>query len=324
MEMTTPVQPEVSATETAPSDASPEAAVTADEAVFHRWLSGIPYEVAFWKSYYGSRRRRADLFSWSKFGQECEVEGFDIQSFLRGCGDPSPRLLDVGSALSYTFGNMAGGRPLDVAYVDPLAPFYNRILRRYNIDRPDITFGMVEGLSMTFGRDSVNFIHVRNALDHSSDPAAGLIQCLLTIKEGGVVYLNHFANEAERENYRGFHQYNISLSPDGHLHFWNPEGDIDITTLCHGFAQVETLTTPEGRVVAILKKTAPVPATLADDRRTALRMAERTISTISYFHTAPRAARYQWRRLVTTAGHRFMRLLPYSLLNRIKQFAAKK
>lgn len=36
---------------------------------FEKWLKGIPYEIAFWKSYYRNKKRRKDLFRWSKFNQ---------------------------------------------------------------------------------------------------------------------------------------------------------------------------------------------------------------------------------------------------------------
>ena len=41
-----------------------------DRELVQRWISGIPYEVAFWRSYYGNRRRRRDLFGWSRYGRE--------------------------------------------------------------------------------------------------------------------------------------------------------------------------------------------------------------------------------------------------------------
>lgn len=141
-----------------------------------RWLGGIPYEVAFWESYYASLRRRRDLCRWSGYGRECVLDNFDVSSFAAGCREGRPRILDVGCALSYAMGTMIGGREADVVYVDPLAPSYNDILRRYRVERPAITPGMIESLSATFAPGEADLIHVRNALDHCADPFEGVIQ----------------------------------------------------------------------------------------------------------------------------------------------------
>ena len=165
-------------------------------------MQGIPYEVAFWRSYYANRKRRRQLMEWSQYGRECSLDGFDLAAFVSTCPSPEPLLLDVGCAMSYAFGNIVGGRPQKVLYIDPLAPFYNRILRRYRIDRPEITFGMVEYLSATNAGVTADFIHIRNALDHCADPMEGILQALACLRTGGVLYLNHFDNEALREAYR--------------------------------------------------------------------------------------------------------------------------
>lgn len=288
---------------------------------FRRWLSGIPYEVAFWRSYYGNRRRRADLEGWSLYGKPCRLDGFDIDAYMRARGQGAV-VLDVGCALSYAFGNIIDGRQADVRYVDPLAPFYNRILRRYRVDRPAITFGMIECLSGSFAAGSVDFVHVRNALDHCADPVGGIVQSLVVLKPGGVLYLNHFVDEAEREGYRGFHQFNI-IAKDGDLTIWNRQTSVNITEMLRGWADMRTLLTDEGRVVAVITRTADVPPGLYDPQELSMRMTAMTMATVEYFHDLRRAAAYHARRLISTIGHRTMRLVPYSVLGRIKRLAGK-
>lgn len=283
-----------------------------------RWAGGIPYEVAFWKSYYGSRKRRADLFTWSLYGKACVLDNFDIDAYIAKCGDASPKILDVGCALSYAFGNIINGKEADVAYVDPLAPFYNDILKRYKIDRPEITYGMVESLSTIFPPESVNFIHIRNALDHCANPMEGIIQSLAVLKTGGVLYLNHFRNEAENEGYRGFHQFNISES-EGNLILWNKEKSINVTEQLAQYASVETSVTAEGRIVAVITKTGNIPADVYSVYQTAYEQAQMVMATVRFFHNFGNSSRYQFSRLYTTIGHRTMRLLPYTLINRIKR-----
>ena len=145
--------------------------------------------------------------------------------------------------LAIAFGNIINGKSTDVTYVDPLAPFYNKILEKYKIDRPLITFGMIESLSASFDKDSIDFIHVRNALDHCANPLQGIIQCLICLKIGGVLY---FINEAEGEGYRGFHQFNISAE-NGQLILWSKNVRINVSDYCKEFATVETSITDAGR-----------------------------------------------------------------------------
>lgn len=291
--------------------------------VAREWLKGIPYEVAFWRSYYANERRRNDLFGWSLYGKPCNLEGFDIDGYIAGCGVDNPIILDVGCALSYAFGNIINGTEADVRYVDPLAPFYNKILERYKIQRPRITYGMVEALSASFAPGSVTFIHIRNALDHCANPFGGILQALSTLRIGGVLYLNHFRNEAQNEGYRGFHQYNIT-EQDGHLILWNRDNSIDVTEALAGFATTETSITDSGRIVAVITKTKPVPESLCSAQATAMQQSQMMIDTVCYFHSFGNSAGYQITRLYTTIGHRIMRLVPYSLLGRIKKLLSKK
>lgn len=288
-----------------------------------RWISGIPYEIAFWNSYYSNKKRRSDLFSWSGYGKKCELENFDIDGFIGPkLRDESPIIVDAGAALSYVFGTVISGKEVKIDYVDPLAIFYNRILDRYDIDRPRIKFGMVESLSVSYPENSVTFVHIRNALDHCYDPIQGIIQALVILKRDGVLYLNHFKNEAEREGYRGFHQYNIKAS-DGNLILWNRDVSINVNDVLGGFANVEVSETKEGRVVAVITKFGSVPARLYDSSRTVAKVADMFLDTISYFDSPSRSLSYHWKKIYTNIGHKIMRLMPFSVLNRIKEIASK-
>lgn len=263
---------------------------------FQRWLSGIPYEVAFWRSYYGNKKRRRDLFRWSQYDKPCVLDNFDIDKYISSLETSNPIILDVGCALSYMFGNIINGHHVNVSYVDPLAPFYNRILKKYKIDRPEITFGMIESLSGSFVPDSADFIHVRNALDHCSNPLEGIIQSLVILRKGGVLYLNHFKNEAENEGYRGFHQFNIN-EKDGNLILWNKDTNVNVTEVCKDFAEVVTSKTEEGRIVAVITKHGDVPCEFYNPEELSKRMTQNMMATVEYFHNFRKSASYQMKRL---------------------------
>ena len=293
-----------------------------DKQDFQRWLSGIPYEVAFWRSYYGNKRRRYDLFRWSLYDKPCHLDNFDIDKYVDGLNTPQPKLLDVGCALSYMFSSNINGKHFDVDYVDPLAPFYNQILRKYSIERPEIKFGMIESLTGSYAPNTVDFIHVRNALDHCSNPLNGIIQALAALKKDGVLYLNHFRNEAKNEGYRGFHQFNIN-EKDGNFILWNNDTELNVTKICKKFAEVTTTVTPEGRIVSVITKKADVPSTLYNPQEIAMLMTSNMMATVEYFHKFRTTAKYQTKRIVSTIGHRTMRMMPYSILNKIKRLAGK-
>ncbi|MBD5328859.1 MAG: hypothetical protein HDS03_09860 [Bacteroides sp.] len=205
-----------------------------------RWISGIPYEVAFWRSYYSNRSSRKALMSWSEYGKECKLDDFDVKAFVDGLGIEDPLIVDVGCALSYVLGNRIGGRQYKLEYLDPLAPYYNDILDDYSLPYPRITFGMGETLGLHYREGSVSLLHIRNALDHSVRPMTVVWQALICLHIGGVLYLNHKPNEAEHEAYLGFHQYNVDCR-DGRLVIWNREERIDVGDELNGYASVKVV-----------------------------------------------------------------------------------
>ncbi|MBD5226160.1 MAG: hypothetical protein HDS68_09435 [Bacteroidales bacterium] len=288
-----------------------------------RWLSGIPYEVAFWRSYYRNKRSMKQLFGWSQYRQECRLDNFDVASYISGLGVVDPVIVDVGCALSYAFGSLFGGKEYPVIYLDPLAPFYNKILDDYSLDLPKIKFGMGETLSLVFPADSVSLFHIRNALDHSVRPITVIWQALIALHNGGVLYLNHKPNEAEHEGYIGFHQYNIDCI-GGRLTIWNREERIDVATALEGYAEVEASVTDEGRIIGVVRKTAPIPAdhpAVEEGNRYASGMLQ---TMMTYLHSAPASVSYQLRRGAFSVGHGFMRMLPTKLVRRLKRIVTGK
>lgn len=289
-----------------------------DFALSRRWISGIPYEVAFWRSYYRNPKARKALMNWSQYGKECKLDHFDVASFIEGVKKDDPVIVDVGCALSYMFSNIIGGKEYNVVYLDPLAPYYNKILEDYSLPYPRIAFGMGETLRLHFKNDSVTLMHIRNALDHSVRPIMVIWQALMCLHVGGVLYLNHKPNEAEHEAYVGFHQYNIDCQ-EGRLIIWNKEERMDVGEELSGYAEVKASVTESGRIVGVVTKTAEIPAdhvAVMESGQYASGMLE---TLLTYFHSSFNAAGYQSRRFAFTLGHGFMRLLPGGIVKKIKQ-----
>ena len=294
-----------------------------DSTLSRRWLTGIPYEVAFWRSYYGNQSSRKALLSWSQYGEECRLDHFDVVGFVKGLNKEDPIIADVGCALSYMLSDIIGSRKRHVIYVDPLAPHYNRILDDYSLPYPRITFGMGETLSLLFPKDSVSLLHIRNALDHSVRPMMVVWQGLICLHPGGVLYLNHKPNEAEHEAYIGFHQYNVDCQ-EGRLVIWNKEERIDVADALSDYADVKASVTDEGRIVAVITKLKDIPADHPAVREGGMYATGMLETMLTYFHTAPHALHYQARRGAFALGHRFMRLIPGGMVRKIKQIVTGK
>ncbi len=262
-----------------------------------KWIKGIAYEVAFWNNVYRWKRTFRGMMGWSHYGSVIELEEFDANSFL--AGKESPVILDVGCGMSYATGNLISRNgtetPADIRYVDPLAPYFNRILRRYRRGLPEITFGMMEYLSAFYPEQDVDLVIIQNALDHSANPVKGIMEALETLRTGGILYLNHHPNEGETENYKGFHQYNIT-DEDGKLIIWNRDERSDINALIKDFADISVSRSAQGHVIAVITKTAGVPPHLTEDRKDKRRLCEdlimQTMQTSSIAHAVKARCRY--------------------------------
>lgn len=248
------------------------------DSTLDKWTKGISYEVAFWSNVYRWKHTFDGMMNWSHYGREICLEGFDANSFL--AAREKPVVLDVGCGMSYATGNYINHSgellPLDIHYVDPLADYFNDILRRHHRQLPAIEFGMMEYLSSFYPEHDLDMIIIQNALDHSANPCKGIIEAVDSLKTGGILYLNHHPNEAETEHYKGFHQYNI-IDENGHLIIWNKNGRYDINELLTGFAETTVKSQENGHVIAIICKTADVQQQLLDIREDRQQLAKMLI-----------------------------------------------
>ena len=233
-----------------------------------KWLLGIPYEVAFWESVYGNKKALASLLAFSHYGRALALDGFDATSFLLKQQEPEKAIiLDIGAGMSYLPGEFILTKqgkqlPLNIHYIDPLADYYNQIAQHYKVSVPKVEFGIMEYLSAFYPQHDVTLAIIQNALDHSANPLKGVLEALNALKINGVLYLNHHPNEAEYEQYRGFHQFNICIEEDN-LIIWNHNQRYNINEIIKDFARVETKQV-EKNPVAIITKTSEVPAALLD------------------------------------------------------------
>ena len=231
------------------------------------WMDGIAYEIAFWNNVYRWPHTFKGMMNWSGFGAGIQLEKFDANSFL--LASTGRKVLDVGCGMSYATGNhLIDGTiniPLDIHYIDPLAPYFNQILHRFHRNLPMIEFGMMEYLSAHYPNHDVDLVIIQNALDHSANPVKGIIEALETLRIGGVLYLNHHENEAELEQYKGFHQYNITQEEDN-LIIWNKQEHRNVSNVIKEYADTQVYRHDNGHVIAVIHKTDNVPAQLLRDK----------------------------------------------------------
>jgi ubiquinone/menaquinone biosynthesis C-methylase UbiE len=73
-----------------------------------------------------------------------------------------------------------------------------------------------EDILAHYGKDVFDVVHIRNALDHSTNPMTVIEQMIAVAKPGGYIIMHGFENEAVMEHWRGYHQWNI-VRIDGDL-----------------------------------------------------------------------------------------------------------
>ena len=278
------------------------------------WISGIPYEIAFWESVYSNKKSIKKLFRWSKYNKEIELTDFNVKQFLSQ--KENQIIVDAGCGMSYCNGDKLDGKQLNICYVDPLAPFYNRIIEKKKLDLPKITFGFIEYLS-AFIPQKASLIIIQNALDHSKNPIKGILECIESLEIGGVLYLRHHKNEAETENYRGFHQYNISLDND-ELIIWDKEAKININTLIKDFADTET-STCENEIIAVITKKQEVTNVLVNYKKDIADLSNQYIEVIQNLNKASYLFLYHWNFFTFRVIQLFMRIFSWKTRQNIKK-----
>jgi hypothetical protein len=172
-------------------------------------------------------------------------------------------ILDVGAGPATNIGTFAPGKAVEVVAVDPLAHVYDHIIANAATATgragPPIRsqFAFAEDLSSRFAANTFDVVTCTNALDHAIEPAWGILEMLMVTREGGKIYLGHTQNEAVRENYCGFHQWNFDVE-DSRFIIWNASRRIDATELFADFADVRATMPVENWVkVDIVKREAP-------------------------------------------------------------------
>ncbi|MCA6479609.1 MAG: methyltransferase domain-containing protein [Chitinophagaceae bacterium] len=217
------------------------------------WQKGVTAELRFWDLWYATKGLEWPIEYANRLRQDTEFPA----ALLDGLGD-DPRVLDVGSGPLTLLGKNYKGQPVNITACDPLAPYYTMLSVKHDIDVPvPVRQAFAEDLSFFFDPGSFDLVYCANALDHSFDPIRGIEEMLIVARIGGRVVLQHATNEAEREQYIGFHQWNFD-EEGGQFVIWNKSGKIDASERFRHFSSME-IHKQEGSIsVSFLKTGEPV------------------------------------------------------------------
>ncbi len=188
---------------------------------------GVEHEISFWRDFVQTERFQG----WVRNERTPELNQTVADFLLHKCsmpdgGDfgPSPiYVLDVGSG---PVSILRGLHPrLEIDTADPLSSLYQEAFDYVgNFVNPPYPFGAEELDQLGCLYDVV---HISNALDHTSDPSLALSQLAGRLASRGILIVQGFVDEARHENWAGFHQHNLGLTPVGrklYIDSRNPRG----------------------------------------------------------------------------------------------------
>lgn len=229
------------------------------------WISGIPSEVKFWKDYMATK---GDIYKKTYEKTVMKDKAFELENDI-----PSEMygkdvyFADIGSGPFSRCGYVTDLVNLNFTAIDPLAEVYEQLKKKFQIDNGVIIKpGFVEMLSDVLGENKFDIVHMSNALDHSFDAVYGIYQLLFICKIGGIVILRHAENEAERSQYSGLHQWNLSLHNDKNTFLiWRKNEKYDICNIFKEYADFTMTEEQENtgwkynKIVMVKKKNIKIP-----------------------------------------------------------------
>ena len=178
------------------------------------WKKGSAFESEHWRDYLVNKVEDYRLDPELPLSKE-------LAELLKPVRNQEIKILDVGAGPLTTLGKVYPGHKVSLVAVDPLAEIYDRILSQINITPPIRTiYGEAENLCQEFSSNTFDIVYCANALDHCYNPFKAIQQMLVVLKPRGMIVMKHFLNEAENENYTGFHQWNL-WSFENKFIIWN-------------------------------------------------------------------------------------------------------
>jgi len=144
------------------------------------------------------------------------------------------KIADLGAGIFCTIGSLWDTAKVRVYASDLLADDFNKLLKEHNIT-PLIPIEKQDMEHLTYPNGMFDIVHCVNAIDHCSDPLSALSEMYRVCKRGGWIYLRHYSNVGERQQYCGLHQWNIEFDGVDDCKFWNNGNRFMLGDLFKGF-----------------------------------------------------------------------------------------
>lgn len=237
---------------------------------FDIWLDNIMSEVDYWvnkvaKENASFRDEYCKRLDNNAFRSELTGNIDRLTDYL--CQIKEPLVYDIGCGLAPRFGDiLPDGSRISLVEIDPLAYFYNTVNAKYapTSGYKKIAFGMFEYFSRFFDRDSADAVIINNALDHCIDPYKSIVESLMVLKPGGMLYLNHVRAEGINEKYDGLHQWNLDYTEDDDFIIWNYGSAVNVSQKLGNIASISIHHSNGWVCVEMIKKKDFVPEQYID------------------------------------------------------------
>lgn len=233
-----------------------------DDSRMRQWIKETDDdEIEFWKMQIpkvkskGDRRFLEREFEYSHY-PEISITKDDI-------------VLDVGAGPLPRYGNIIEGHKINYVPLDPLAYSYKKILDDLNIKLPVYTnFALMEILTCFYPTESVDYVIVNNALDHSIDILRSFVECLDVVRIGGYLLLEHMEAEGAHNGYTGLHTWNIT-SIDNDLVLFDETYKVNISRMFSTCCEIDIKRMPamgyRDKIIVKIHKKKSIPESILSE-----------------------------------------------------------
>lgn len=162
-------------------------------------------------------------------------------------------IAELGAGMFCTIGSLWKTAKVKVYPSDSLADEFNQILKESGVT-PLIPVVRENMENLTYPDNFFDIVHCVNALDHTTDPIKAIKEMYRVVKPGGFIYLRHFINAGEHENYSGLHIWNIGLEKNNNCLIWNKDCRFLLSSIIIGFENSIQKELGSDLIVSILHK----------------------------------------------------------------------
>ncbi len=203
-----------------------------------QWVDGIRYEVDFWSAWVENRGGIWSRDFTDRLDPELPLRD-RLHELVSGIEGDNISILDCGAGPLTILGKKHATKNIKIIAIDALANEYQKL--QFPLPPPIVTeYCETERILEKFSKGSFDISYARNTLDHSYDPIICIMSMIDVTRSGGYIYIQHSANEAEREQYKGMHQWNFCIENNS-LFIWNQLERHNISDLTSKLVSLEEI-----------------------------------------------------------------------------------